>query len=82
MKVINIGARLQSLSLPILSNEQKEKLNAPFRPEKVQIAAFQIGRLKASASDGKPGIFYQKFGTLLGHLLLPPPFLFLIQVTS
>ena len=60
----DMKTRLQGINIPSLSEQHKEILNRPFTAEKVKIAAFQIGPLKASGIDGNLASFTKNIGKL------------------
>lgn len=56
-----------SLVDQVISPEWNAQLTKAITREEVQLAAFQLGPLKAPGSDGFPGIFYQSYWEIVGE---------------
>ena len=44
-----------------------QALTMKFNEEEVRVALFQMHRTKAPRPDGHPGLFYQKFWSIVGQ---------------
>lgn len=58
---------LISLVEPVILEDWNAKLTREVTKEEVQLAAFQLGALKAPGSDGFPGLFYQSYWDIVGE---------------
>ncbi|KAG5533573.1 hypothetical protein RHGRI_027682 [Rhododendron griersonianum] len=51
----------------VITEDWNAKLTRAVTREEVQLAAFQLGPLKAPGSDGFPGLFYQSYWDIVGE---------------
>ncbi|KAF7152387.1 hypothetical protein RHSIM_Rhsim01G0140300 [Rhododendron simsii] len=56
-----------SLIDPLVSHDINSSLTKAVTNEEIYLAAFQLGPLKAPGSDGFPGLFFQKYGDIVGR---------------
>lgn len=61
---------LQSGKFPRLSDLDWEEVNAPFRPEEIKQALFDMAPCKAPGPDGYTASFYQKTWSITGDCLV------------
>ncbi|XP_038717940.1 uncharacterized protein LOC120011012 [Tripterygium wilfordii] len=53
----------------LVSEDMNSSLVAPFTPEEVRIALFQMAPTKAPGPDGMPALFYQKYWHIVGEVV-------------
>ena len=61
---------LQGYNLPVLNQEEKEKMNGPITSTKIESGVKKLPTNKSPGPDGFTGKFYQKFRVELTPILL------------
>lgn len=52
---------------PVVTSQMNRLLIAPYTPEEVKRALFQIGDMKALGPDGLHAVFFKRFWHIMGH---------------
>lgn len=70
METWHIIEELDSISIPRLSQDQLQHMNASSHWGEVKEAVFQMGAWKSPGPDGTPTAFYQTFWDITGKELI------------